>query len=106
MGRLLKKPHCFLAASLVVIIAIGWDSCRDPSRQLTSRAYVQVVQGYQGLTRPWLGNYVQCRYRPSCSEYSIIAVQRYGIRRGLWLTAGRIARCRPSVPAGTYDPVP
>ncbi len=46
-----------------------------------------------------------CRYRPSCSEYAIQAVQIYGVVKGLWLGLRRILRCHPFA-AGGYDPVP
>lgn len=46
-----------------------------------------------------------CRFVPTCSEYGIIAFQRYGFIRGLKLTVKRILRCRPGGPHG-YDPVP
>lgn len=46
-----------------------------------------------------------CRYYPSCSRYSSEAVERYGVAKGVLLTARRLARCRPGVQGG-YDPVP
>ncbi len=46
-----------------------------------------------------------CRFYPSCSEYSVQALQKYGVVKGSWLTVKRIARCQPFNPGG-YDPVP
>lgn len=47
----------------------------------------------------------RCRYWPTCSEYSREALERHGARRGVLLTARRLARCRPWGGHG-YDPVP
>ncbi|MEV6343946.1 membrane protein insertion efficiency factor YidD [Actinoplanes sp. NPDC051851] len=48
----------------------------------------------------------QCRYQPTCSAFALEAVERYGPKRGVRLTLGRLVRCRPGVPSGTWDPVP
>ncbi len=45
-----------------------------------------------------------CRFYPSCSQYAVDAVDRYGVAQGLWLAAKRISRCHPFNPGG-YDPV-
>ena len=46
-----------------------------------------------------------CRFYPSCSEYGVQAIQKYGFFKGGWLTIKRIGRCQPFHPGG-YDPVP
>lgn len=46
-----------------------------------------------------------CRFQPTCSEYGIIAIQRFGVLKGLKLTFSRLKKCRPGGSYG-YDPVP
>jgi putative membrane protein insertion efficiency factor len=46
-----------------------------------------------------------CRYAPSCSEYGIQAVRKYGAIKGSWLGFKRLMRCHPWGGSG-YDPVP
>jgi len=45
-----------------------------------------------------------CRYVPTCSEYALEAVERYGALRGGWMAAMRVLRCHPFAGSG-YDPV-
>lgn len=46
-----------------------------------------------------------CRYAPSCSEYAIQAIRKYGAVKGSWLATKRLMRCHPWGGSG-YDPVP
>jgi uncharacterized protein len=46
-----------------------------------------------------------CRYTPSCSQYAIEALTRYGALKGGWMAAKRLSRCQPWGGCG-YDPVP
>lgn len=46
-----------------------------------------------------------CRFMPTCSEYAIEALSRYGVIKGLYLSVKRILRCSP-LSKGGYDPVP
>ena len=61
------------------------------------------IRGYRSVISPWLPP--TCRYTPTCSQYALDAVQRYGAMRGTWLATRRIVRCHPFC-AGGYDPVP
>jgi len=62
-----------------------------------------LIRAYQLAISPLLGS--RCRFHPSCSEYSLDALRRYGALRGLWLAMRRVGRCHPWHPGG-YDPVP
>ena len=72
-------------------------------KTLLVRPLLWLIRAYQYAISPLLGN--RCRFDPSCSEYSMGALRRYGLFRGLWLTVRRIGRCHPWHPGG-YDPVP
>ena len=95
-----------LVAVLVCGFALAIDVSRAPANQLTARSYVGCVRIYQVVGRPLLKGKVACRYRPTCSDYSIQAVQRFGTLRGLALTYKRIRSCTNEVPFGTVDTVP
>ncbi|NLG52084.1 MAG: membrane protein insertion efficiency factor YidD [Chloroflexi bacterium] len=67
------------------------------------RAVIGVIRFYQKFISPALPP--SCRFTPTCSEYTLQAVEKYGAARGLWLGASRLLRCHPFHPGG-YDPVP
>ncbi|MBP9743231.1 MAG: membrane protein insertion efficiency factor YidD [Burkholderiales bacterium] len=64
---------------------------------------ILVIKGYQILISPYLPN--SCRYDPTCSSYAIIAINKYGIIRGFYLSVRRLLRCHPWGGTGS-DPVP
>jgi putative membrane protein insertion efficiency factor len=70
-------------------------------RQGLAEVLIAMVRGYQILLSPLLGG--QCRFYPSCSQYFIEAVRKYGPISGAWRGVRRILRCHPFHPGG-YDP--
>ncbi|MDR0686313.1 MAG: membrane protein insertion efficiency factor YidD [Dysgonamonadaceae bacterium] len=58
---------------------------------------------YRWCISPWTVS--SCRFRPTCSQYAIEAINKYGIIKGGWLTVKRLSRCHPFGKHG-YDPVP
>jgi uncharacterized protein len=63
---------------------------------------VSVLRFYKRWLSPALP--AACRYHPTCSEYMMQAVERYGVTRGVTLGLGRLLRCHP-FHSGGYDPV-
>ena len=61
------------------------------------------IQGYRSVISPLLPP--TCRFTPSCSQYALEAIRRFGAVSGLGLAIRRIVRCHP-FNAGGYDPVP
>ena len=77
------------------------DSAKHVSGPL-GRLCILLIQGYRCCISPLFPPC--CRYTPTCSEYAVEAVVRYGAVRGMWLAFCRILRCHPFVRGG-YDPV-
>jgi putative membrane protein insertion efficiency factor len=68
---------------------------------MISRAMIALVRFYQRAISPLLGS--QCRFAPTCSQYMIEAIEKYGPVRGVFKGTMRICRCHPFHPGG-YDP--
>ena len=62
-----------------------------------------LVRGYRLLLSPWIGS--ACRFEPTCSVYSLQALEQHGAAAGSYLTVRRLARCHPWCEGG-LDPVP
>lgn len=68
-----------------------------------ARAARGLIRAYQLLLSPVMGP--RCRHLPTCSDYAMEAIARFGAARGGWLALRRIIRCHPLGTSG-YDPVP
>lgn len=65
---------------------------------MIARFLVLLIRGYQRTLSPLLGDV--CRFSPSCSQYTLVCIQRFGALRGVWLGTRRLARCHPFHPGG------
>jgi putative membrane protein insertion efficiency factor len=78
---------------------------------LPKRVVIMAIRFYQWTVSPDHGPlrklypYGVCKYHPTCSEYAVLAVERFGITRGLWLSWKRLMRCNPWSKGG-IDEVP
>jgi uncharacterized protein len=71
-------------------------------RELAKHALLLLLRGYKWALSPLFPP--ACRYVPTCSEYAMEAVERYGALRGGWMGLARVLRCHP-LARGGYDPV-
>ncbi|WP_031514340.1 membrane protein insertion efficiency factor YidD [Desulfofalx alkaliphila] len=69
---------------------------------MIKRAVLGLIWIYQKIISPLKPR--TCRFYPTCSEYSRLAIIKYGLIKGLWLALKRIIKCHPFHPGG-YDPV-
>lgn len=63
---------------------------------------MSLIRGYQRWISPLLGS--NCRFYPTCSEYTLQAIDKYGAIKGLFLGIKRVSKCHPFHPGG-YDPL-
>jgi hypothetical protein len=66
------------------------------------RIVIALLRGYKRFLSPLLPS--ACRFYPTCSDYMVDAVRKYGVARGCWMGLRRLARCHPFHEGG-YDPV-
>jgi putative membrane protein insertion efficiency factor len=70
---------------------------------LIARLLEKLIWFYQKAVSPWLG--ARCRFEPTCSEYALEVLQRYGAARGTYFFARRLLKCHP-YHGGGEDPLP
>src|SRR5882672_7886265 len=76
---------------------------RSLAAQLPRAVGIGLIRLYRVTLSPFLGR--QCRYLPTCSEYTEEAIRRFGLWPGVWIGLARIQRCGPLGASG-FDPVP
>ncbi len=74
-----------------------------PISKLLTLPLIGLVRFYQSAISPYFP--AACRYSPTCSHYTIEALQKHGLFKGGWLALKRIGSCHPWGGQG-YDPVP
>ena len=72
-------------------------------RRILALPFILLIRFYQNCISPLTPP--SCRYTPTCSQYGLEALRKYGIVKGGWLTLKRVMRCHPWGGSG-YDPVP
>ena len=68
------------------------------------RILLMIIGLYQRCISPVFPG--KCRFRPTCSEYAIQAIRKYGVVKGSYLALRRILRCHPFFKGDVFDPVP
>ena len=71
---------------------------------MITRFLIKLLRGYKRYISPHLGHH--CRFVPTCSQYALEAIEKYGAAKGGWLALKRFLRCHPFHKGGWYDPVP
>lgn len=67
-----------------------------------SKLFIYIIKFYKKCISPYLPP--SCRFYPTCSEYTMQAIKKYGILKGIFLGTKRILRCNPLCKGG-YDPL-
>lgn len=77
---------------------------REVVKKVLSAPFILLIKFYQVCISPLKGG-PTCRFTPTCSQYALEAIRKYGPFKGGWLALKRILRCHPWGGSG-YDPVP
>ena len=68
------------------------------------KVFLALIRFYQRHISPGLPP--RCRFIPTCSQYAVEAIEKYGALKGGWLALRRLLRCHPFYKGNFYDPVP
>ena len=82
---------------------LSFKKMYDMEREILKKSFLLLIRFYQVGISPLIGP--GCRFQPTCSQYAIIAINRYGVVKGTYLAVRRLLKCHPFHKGG-YDPVP
>lgn len=92
------EPLCYLWRSF-----LGESNRFKMNKPVSTIIATVLIRAYQLIVSPLLG--ANCRFAPTCSQYALEAIERYGLLKGTWLGCKRLLRCHPWCDGG-FDPVP
>ena len=95
-----KQDKFFKACCVILMLGILVfiiDVTKSPKKQLSAKLTVQTIKIYQRNISPIFQGKVKCVYQISCSDYAVMAIEKHGFIKGLYLSVGRITHCRQSV---------
>jgi len=100
-----KAQAYWIRLALPVVLYLVVESSFPPEGQLTARAGVLAIRGYQlTLSKAFHAAGGRCKFSPSCSQYGREAIGKYGFLTGVAKTGSRLWRCSPWGPAPGSDP--
>jgi putative membrane protein insertion efficiency factor len=73
------------------------------NQSIPAKVFLAIIKFYRKYISPLKPS--TCRFIPTCSEYALEAVAKYGAKKGGWLAIKRVLKCNPYFPGG-HDPVP
>lgn len=82
----------------------GESAAATASQSLGVKAALVALRSYKFYVSPWFAG--SCRFEPTCSVYAYQAIERFGVRRGMWMGLKRLLRCHPLSRKFGVDPVP
>lgn len=86
-----------------MLSSTSWQRFKQGAKRVLASPLILLVRFYQVCLSPLKPP--SCRFTPTCSQYAIEALRKYGPIKGLYLTVRRLLRCHPWGGSG-YDPVP
>jgi putative membrane protein insertion efficiency factor len=94
-----SDQRCVFSGNYIVLHRM--QTWKITLRKIAIFPFILVIRIYKLVISPWMGP--KCRYTPTCSQYAIDALYKYGMIKGLWKALNRISRCHPWGGSG-YDP--